>query len=193
MCGFTLRNPNRIWPSIPVYEQSRARAPKRQAGCPDGRAPRKGRFDKKDPENINNDNNNSGNSNDNFKIKPSSVRMAAPRPATTDVLPGPRNGSGGTPMAPPYRQAMVTRTPTIPSQTTSMIPISMLPRFLSVSRPPPSRSRHHTGLVQPLLYLPRLPQPPPLSGTPAFAKPLAGRAMYNAPTTSVAPPPLQYE
>eukprot|EP00904_Undaria_pinnatifida_P002196 jgi/Undpi1/11978/HiC_scaffold_4.g01677.m1 len=72
MCGFTLRNPNHIWPSIPVYEQSRARAPKRQAGCSDGRAPRKGRFDKKDPANINNDNNSSGNSNDNFKIKPSS-------------------------------------------------------------------------------------------------------------------------
>ena len=69
MRGFTLRNPDHVWPSVHQYEQFRARASRRPAGCSDGHTPRKNRFNDRDPDDHKNDNS-SSNNNDNAKIKP---------------------------------------------------------------------------------------------------------------------------
>ena len=64
MRGSTVRNPDHVWPSVHVYEQSQARASKRVAGCSDG-----SRFNGRDPDDYNDDNN-SNNNNGDVKIKP---------------------------------------------------------------------------------------------------------------------------
>ena len=97
--GVILRNPDRERPSIPAYE--RYRASKGRTGRSAGRIPRKNRFDDKDPDadnnNNNNNSNNSSSSNDSVKNNPTS------RSTRAGALPGPRNASGGTPVAPPFR------------------------------------------------------------------------------------------
>ena len=72
LCAVFTCNPDHVWPSIHGCEQSRTRAPKRQAGCSNRRILRKGRFNDKDPDYNTKNINNGGNSSDNVKIRPTS-------------------------------------------------------------------------------------------------------------------------
>ena len=86
------------------------------------------------------------------------VRLAALSPTTAGAR-GLRNTSGDTPIAPRRRPVTVLMVPPKAGKAFSTIPISMLPRSrsLSLSRPPPCRSRRHSDHMQPLLYQPRFP------------------------------------